>query len=581
MSSSSLVFSLLSDRRSESTHDDISRALWTALKDDTLIKSFVATTIESASTDDLKQPEILSYLNILDNQINHSSVDQRTGHLHSLGAKNIEKLIHLVTPKNLRIDFMDPNERLGFGCFDASIDKEETPPTNNLSRLDEKSICVEHEEEKEPCGFDNSVRVTAATVLARLGYCKLEATDESIRLLQSRICSAVNNFITSYLEGNDDVPSLDMNMRLFRLEMTVATPENEEFVAVLRFTKQQMVHKQIAMHQEEMDAYQQKLEDSRKREKRLEVEKKALHQQQQARTLLFQREISRAQKNAEQDSRQLVGIHVSERAKAETRALELSKQTNEASRLLDEANTRVEACQAAEVAAKEQLEKSSSRIAALNEEVETLKRECAEQEAKAVEFEGELKTTTTELEAKERDFRELEEEIHSRDDQISDSEQANQQLRANLEDLFADMVSLAQIFQAKEKDEAEEKGKTNEKIQEVTSQLDVERRRAQELQETEKKLRNENERLYEKAKKYKKLLEAELENKRAAEKRKQHAPVSYINQLHTSGVSDKSSSRTSRSSSRSESQSGYRSVSRQGKENDASSSSSAYRKRYY
>ena len=581
MSASSLVFSLLSDRRSESTHDDISRALWAALKDDTLAKSFFLTTIGSVSTDDMKQPEILSYLNILDNHINHSSVEQCTGYLNSLGAKNVEKLIHLVTPKNLRIDFMDPAERLGFGCFDASLDKEETPPANNLSRLDEKSLCVEQEEEKEPHGFDNCVRVTAATVLARLGYSRLETTDESIRLLQSRICSAVNNFITSYLEVNNDVPSLDMNMRLFRLEMTVATPDNEEFVAVMRFTKQQMVHKQITSHQEEINTYQQKLDDSMKREKRLEVEKKHLRQQQQARTLMFQREISRAQKNAEQDSRQLVGIHASERSKAETRALELSKQTNEASRLLAEANTRVEACQAAELAAKEQLEKTSNRITALNEEVETLKRECAEQEAKAAEFEDELKTTTAELETKERGFRELEDEIHSRDDQITDSEQANQQLRANLEDLFADMVSLAQIFQAKEKDDAEEKGKTNEKIQEVTSQLNLERRRAQELQETEKKLRNENERLYEKAKKYKKLLEAELENKRAAEKRKQQAPVSYINQLHTSGVSDKSSLRTSRSSSRSESQSGYRSVSRQGKENDASSSSSAYRKRYY
>jgi hypothetical protein len=89
------------------------------------------------------------------------------------------------------------------------------------------------------------------------------------------------------------------------------------------------------------------------------------------------------------------------------------------------------------------------------------------------------------------------------------------------------------------------------------------------LQEKEKKLRAEKEKLYNKDVKYKTALQAELEQKKKAERRKQNDPVSYIDQLHQSGISDKST-RTSKSSSRS--------TSRYGKENEFSASSSSLRK---
>ena len=580
MSASSLVYSLLSGQRSESTHDDISRAMWTAWKDDTLVENFIRIVLDAASTGDIQQPELLTYINTLDNWLRYSSQDQIASILHLLGAQSIEKLIHLVTPKQLRIDFMAGTEATELGGFNESLDKEETPPANNLSRVDEKSICVEHEEEKEPWGLDNVVRVTTATALARMGYCKLDRTEESIRLLQSRICSAVNDFVASFMQISNDCASLDMNKRIFRLEMAIATPENEEFVATLRYTKQVMVQRQLTKQEEETTAYKRKLEVSIQREKCLQDEKNGLRQQHRTQTLLFQRDLCRAKKNAEQDSRQLVGIHATERAKAEAQASQLSKQADDAARQIAKAESHLQACQTAEAAAIKQVQESQSRIVELSETVEKLNREVAEQEAKASEFEDELKSSTVELETMDRRYRELEAEIHSRDDQITNTEESNEQLRTNLEDLFADMVSLAQIFQEKEKDEVNAKSEADEKFQDAISQLETERRRTQNLQESEKKLRSENEKLYEKAKKYKKLLEAELEKKKAAEKRKYQAPVSYINQLHTSGVSDKSSLRTSRSS-RSESQSLHRSASRHGKENDVSSSSSSYRKRYH
>ena len=49
--------------------------------------------------------------------------------------------------------------------------------------------------------------------------------------------------------------------------------------------------------------------------------------------------------------------------------------------------------------------------------------------------------------------------IDERDDMISRAEDTNQNLQGNLEDLFADMCSLAQIYQHKEKQEESQKYK--------------------------------------------------------------------------------------------------------------------------
>jgi hypothetical protein len=558
---------MFSDRWSESTHDEISRAIWTAL-DESLLQDFVKMIVESGTTDEIRQPLLLSFLNCLDCQL-HSN-DFRKTIIPVLGAQSVEKLIHLVTPKQIRIDFLEALE----STLDVSLDTE-TPPAHNLSRLDEKSICIEQEDEKEPRGFDNHVRLSAATALARLGYCPLDTVEESIRLLQSRMCSAVNDFLASLCGGAASRGcygqrlSPDLVKRNFRLEMAVATPENEDFVVMMRHNKEMMLQKELTRQIAAKLAFKEHLEDSVRREKALQVDRDDLSHQQKSQNLVFQREMSRIQKNLTQDSRQLVAIHASERSKAEHRAKEFSRQAAEAIRRLSEAEKCFQCCQASEASAKEELRKAKSRLVELDQRTETLRREFAEQEAKTIEIEEELKARNSELDTMDRQQRELEEEVNGRDQQISAIQDENEKLHDNLEDLFADMVHLAQIYKEKEKDEVFAKDKSEREIQEIIAELNVERGRTQGLQEKEKKWRAENEKLYDKVVKYKTALQAELEQKKKTERRKQNDPVSYINQLHQSGLADKST-RTSKSSSRS--------TSRYGKENDFSTSSSSLRK---
>jgi hypothetical protein len=374
----SLLRDLLADRQSPSTHDELSRAMWSVL-DDNVLGNILELTLNCASTEDIHQPMLLSFLNILDLQLMSQSLSKAV--MGKLGAESVETLIHIIKPKHIRIDFMETQAET-----EEELDSD-TPPAHNLSRLDEKSILVEHEDEKDPRGLDNAVRLSAASVLGRLGYCPLDTSEEEVRLLQSRICTAVNDFMANFQRTmDDDEPSLDLTKRLLRLQMVVATPENEDFMASILYTNEAMRHKGIHQQKQEQASYQKKLEDALAREKQLQEEKRNLVQQQSSQSLVFRREMSRLQKNATQDARQLVAIHAAERTKAESRALEFSRRAEEAESRLVEADALVRASHETAATAKKELERANMRVSELGEDSLALRRQCWEEIAKSTEI---------------------------------------------------------------------------------------------------------------------------------------------------------------------------------------------------
>jgi hypothetical protein len=76
IAASTLLSRMFSDRWSECTHDDISRAMWTAL-DESLLQDFVKMIVEAGTTDEIRQPILLSFLNCLDCQL-HSNDFRKT-----------------------------------------------------------------------------------------------------------------------------------------------------------------------------------------------------------------------------------------------------------------------------------------------------------------------------------------------------------------------------------------------------------------------------------------------------------------------------------------------------------------------
>lgn len=501
----------------------------------------MTTTLEYASTEDIQQPLLLALLDLLDVQLQMAKSSDFI--LSKLGAHSVESLIYLVKPKEVRIDFMDASDTMETEIHELDSD---TPPANNLSRMDEKSICVEQEEEKEARGMDNTVRLAAAIALSRLGYCSSMPTDEGTGLLISRICTAVNDFVVCYhhlYASTEDecILSLDTSKRSFRLQLSVTTPENEDFVSTMIFTTQVLEQRKLSQLREENKNTQKKLDASLEREKRLQKEKNKYVQQCRSQSTVFQREMSRMKKATTQDARQLVAIHASERSNAEQRVSKFARQLEQAKSRIEEAINQAEESQRAQVLTREELQIALSKVVDLRNNNEEFRRQVNEEEAKSNELAEEIYSKTEELESLDRRHHELEAEIHLRDETISDVEGTNGKLQQDLEDLFADMVSLTQIYQCKESEEAANKEKNNKSLKAIDGKLKLERQSNEEMTENMEGLRRENEKLYKKLAKYKERLEEERrERQEESHRRKRNGPVSYINQLHQSSISDKS-----------------------------------------
>lgn len=487
-------------------------------------------TLEYASTNDAEQPVLLTLLDILD-ELFHV-VENCDFVLSQLGAQSLEKLIYLVEPKERKIDF----------CFDMDIEKNSnTPPANNLSRLDEKSICIEQEEEKEARGLDYTVRLAAATVLSRLGYHASLPSDESLGLLISRICTGVNEFFASFHEFKLDerfknILSLDVSKRSYRLQYAMTTSENEAFVTSILFAKLEHHEGMLIELKQENESKDKKLFHALEKEQKLKLEKKRLINQCRAHASLFERELTKVKTNAIQDTRQLVAMHASERSYAEKHALELQESMKESESKLKEVQKMMEEFKKAEEIAKKELRVASSKLLDLQKENKELKCMVDGEIAKVQRLEEKLMAKTEELVSTNQIQNELEGEISL----VKDN---NANLRDNLEDLFADMISISQIYHHKEKEETENLEKKNREFEELRRALDHERESNEEKARNLENLKQENEKLLRKYSKYKERLEVERrERQEENQRRKRNGPVSYINQLHDSQKSNKTAS---------------------------------------
>ena len=537
-----LLCSLLSDRRSVETHDDLSRAIWGAT-DNSILEFCMKATIENATTDDQHQPFLLNLLSILGFLLEAQNYCDHI--LGMLGAESLEALIYLIKPKEIKIDFLECVETQTQDTFDS-----ETPPLNNLSRMDEKSICIEQEDEKDPHGLDSLVRIAAASILAQLVYCSSLPGDEGIGIVKSRICAAVNGFIADFNQKQGTVEgastlTLDLEKRSLRLQRFVGTAENEDFLASLVVTSRVLQRKQLEQLRNESHRTKKLLEKALERERKLEGEKQKYLQQCRSQATVFQREMDKMKNLTTMDARQLVAIHVSERSQAESRARAFSRRVEQAESEVQEARVLADESHKVATLTKEELQIAISKSAELRNQNEDLSRQIAQEESKASELAEELQLQGERLDTLAQTKQELEEEIHTRDQGINDLEQDKGKLQYDLEELFANMVSMGQIFQHKENDDVNEKERNDRAIKELQERLASEEHKNDSKSVEVNELREENDKLYKKLAKYKDRLEKERQDRQEeANRRKRNGPVSYINQLHTSSASDRSRDRS-------------------------------------
>jgi hypothetical protein len=570
-----LVRSLLSDRRSLSTHDEISRAFWSWIDDD-LTKQVIQIVIDLSKSHEAKAPLLLAALDLLDTLLQDQAHCEVV--LKYLSAETLEQMISLIDPKKVRFDYKNASD-----WDDLSLDiASETPPANNLSRMDENSICFEQEDESCPKGVDTTIQLSTATAVARLGHSYSSSTEEGIHLLKSRICTVVNNFATRYLSDAGELGGLlsfDTSKRLFRLQVAVAASDNEDFVVTAMFSNEMLNHKQLVQIASEKERARSEVRSAEKRCKELEEQNARLMNQNRSQSIIFKREMSRIKENTSQDAKQLVAIHSTERSSAENRVVEYAHRLQETESELQNTRIEYEESQRTIYSTKEELQSALTKATDLENEKMNLSRQIDEEGARAKELQEEMLSQTEKLDSLFRTRQELEDELRDRNQAVEDFETTNETLRDNLEELFADMVCLTKIYEAKESEAANLQRNRYDEMEEAGRKLRREEERNEELSSTLDQLRHENDKLYKKLAKYKERLEDERrERQEEANRRKRNGPVSYINQLHQSTASDRS--RKDQPTSRKDSGS-KKSRSRSDKENSYSYATESQRRSHY
>eukprot|EP00536_Pseudo-nitzschia_multiseries_P001266 jgi/Psemu1/250383/estExt_Genewise1Plus.C_150155 len=548
---SRLIRILLTDRRIGTSNDELSRSLWQAV-DQSIVELHLESVLEHADTDDVNQPLLVTLVDTMETLLEYE--EQRDYLVDKLAAHNLETLIYLIKPQDVRYDF-------NLGIDDEVADSNtETPPLNNLSRMDETSMCIEHEETKDPKGLDHSVRLSVATSLARLAYGTSAALPtESVGLLISRISSAVYDFLAEYhdlIEGGgkrDDktnitivtTPSNDQVKRFMRLQHECAIPENEEFLSGMMFTSISHRNKKISQMVNAQQEAERNVQIAQQQANEAQEEKVRLVQRISVQSVLFEREVNRTKLNALQEARQAVSMHASERSCAEERAKKLQIQTEQEKVELERAKTEAQN-------AINELQSTKSKVEELNGTIGTLQQELKDEKAKSNEIAQKVEANRDAIVSFEEKCGDMQNIIDEKEDAISRMDDKNHRLQNDLEDLFADMCSLAQIHKHKETEEESQKKMNTAAIDAVNEELTVERRRNEELSSKMKDIKEENDKLYRKLAKYKERLEQERNERREEQsrrreedhRRKRSGPVSYLNSLHESSSSDVAQSRS-------------------------------------
>jgi hypothetical protein len=537
-----LINQLVTDRMAPTTHDQVSRCLWETV-DDALVQSFISVLLQSTTYD----PITLSLLDTL-YAILYCEPDLCRSALLQASTQQTESLVEFLTAKS---NYQDRS------LLDASVSlahiDEDTPPANNLSRIDgDTSIllaaeCLDKADECEVGVMELSIHFAAGAVLALMGCQQLaiEHCDGHINLLQGRMVDAVH----SYLDGHDftNHVSLELSRRRLRVITALTTPESEVFLSTLLYTSEATQRRANQRLNRECCRYQTLVEKHRATEKRLEQEKETVQEKLSNQALVFQRQSSQFQRITRHQANQLVQVHQAERVKAERCAEELATRMRDLESRLITAEQVACSHQQSEAQARSALDDATEKLNRLASEQQEAVRRAEESTSKLVDVARELQSTKSSLDAVNQQEKQMRLRLKSQEDSIGIIEHANAGMRDSLESLFGDLSGLAQLYELKEKEINSIREQESASIIKLRRKVDSQRALYAELQERYRTSEDQNEMLSRKYARAREKLEKEREERaRTMERRKKNDPVSYLNHPHESTVSESSSSRANK-----------------------------------
>jgi hypothetical protein len=514
-------------------------------------------------------------------------------------AQSVETLVQVAAPKRAKVDYNRGGDDEA-QSFSLDLDESMTPTANNLSRIDTSVQMYVQEYERPPVGVEPAIRLACANVLAVMSNACLRTESDDLLdcprrpLLQARMVEVVNSFVedlqlsfvmpcpsSSEAERGEVARSpfsgsYELTQRRLRLVTTLALlTDNQEYLACTlhRIEVSQLREAQKRQHQ--ATEMFQRIHELVERKKQLETEKVAWETQLVAQQAALQDQMARFQRSCSQNAKQLVRVHQMESSRAERRAEEVVVRMKDMQDRLALAERQLEASRRLEEETQSALERAHQSVEELHHKHQALLQESETQARDLNQATEELRRTKPKLERLIRNEAKMLAHIQLQDESIQVLSESHAALKESLETLFADMVSLAQLYESKEKEEYKSREQEESTIEELTRKLRSERARYAQLEETYKQTEVNNNMLSSKYEKVRKLLEQEREERNnesarfAAEQRKRYGPASYMSHLHTSsGHSSITSDKGSRDRMRLV-------LSSDGKENDRSTSSSS------
>jgi NTP pyrophosphatase (non-canonical NTP hydrolase) len=530
----SLLRVLLSDRCSLSTHDDISRALWGSIGVECLEQILNCVLLQVSDPQEAFRPSTLALLDLLDTLLQEQKNCDLV--LKIISVHHFERIITLLESKKENFAGQDD---LSHG------QNSNTPPANHLSRIEDTStISVEEEDDRVSVGLDSTLHLSCATILARLGNSDASLTEEGLHLMKARACNVVTDFVAGFYSRaprTKGLLSFDHNKRSLRLQLAVGTSENEDLLATALFSAQLLQKSLYLEMQDDAHTAQSKLKAAEDRARDLEGQVKKLAAETRSQSIIARRELSRVKENACQDAKQLVAIHAAERSSAENRFIACRRELEKAESELRNALVQADESKRILSITNDELQHALAKTLEIEKDNKELSRQIEQEVARAAALKEEIHCQDEKLDSLFRRTQQLEGELQESGKAIEEFQATNESLRDNLEELFADMVNLATVYESKEGELAAIHRKYHDELEGVHRNLRREKERGKELQKARDELQETNERLQRKLEKYKQRLEEERRDREEDNiRRKRNGPVSYINQLHQATSLDRS-----------------------------------------
>jgi DNA repair exonuclease SbcCD ATPase subunit len=418
---------------------------------------------------------------------------------------------------------------------------EDTPPANNLSRLDESQISLESAGAPAKQGLDDTIRIAAASILVRMA-CG-DASESTETLWRTRIRTAVVDFSSSFGLYGHPQSSADMRRRVFRLQAILATlsAENEDLISSSLAAEDLLCSRERNYHAKQVLDYRRDLEEVRSQVKQLTAERDRCKKAMRLQAAAFEKSLHRTKSKATAEASQLVQVHVSERSAAEKRANECLRRTKHLEELQQETERRIDEYRSLEAQRRQELSEIAAKLKDAHQELKHQRTLVDDHKRRCADHAEELSGFTSRLQSVEGEHKATRGQLTASQAALEKTKDAYHKLHDDLEDTFAQLSFLAQAHQSKEDEITAIVEKKDQAVQEARRNADSERRRNDELEANERHLQFENDRLSKKLTRAKEKLEEERNQRHEGLQRtKRHAPVAYINQLHTSTTSEAS-----------------------------------------